>query len=492
MKTLIIAIVCLCLGSTVAYLILSPSTVAKSSAEQSEKRLYTCGMHPEIISDEQGICPICNMRLIPKRESITETGGVKISSETKQNMGLVTSPVVYYDISKSINAFGKVVVPEPNTYQITIKTMGWVERLFVAENGEQVFKRQPLFEIYSPEIVTAQKELLIALSESDNPSMQRLAHSARQRLQNWDISDDQLAELEKSAKISRTMMIRSPVDGFVRIKNITEGSRVEPNKVLYDIVDISKVWITAQVYEQDLPHITMNQTGRVVIPSLPGRVFEGRVSYIAPLLDNRGQIEIRLMIDNAGFLLKPEMYAEVTIEKDTKQPVLAIPRNAVINSGKRQLVYVAESENTFKQREIITGMVGRDDMTEVVEGLDEGEAVVVSGQFLIDSESRLSEAINNGGETHNHQHTEQVTPANNDDPDDIHTCPMPEHSHILNYGPGKCPECGMDLVPITTTEHASVYVCPMPKCGPIMQEPGVCSHCGMTLEEHQPGGSNDK
>jgi len=476
-------------------------------------------MHPEIISEEPGLCPICNMKLIPKRDSGTEAGGVKVSPVMKQNMGLVTAPVTYRNINKAISTFGKVAVPDPNLYQVSVKTKGWAEKLFVAESGEQVFRGQPLLEIYSPDMVAAQKELLVALADPNNQAMQRLVRSARERLQNWDISDDQLANLEKTGEVSRTMIIRSPADGFVSQKNIIEGSRVEPNKVLYEIADISDVWITGEVYEQDLPHLSLNQTARVLIPSLPGREFNGRVSYIAPLIDDGGQVEVRITINNDDLSLKPEMYAEVTLEQTSGKPVLTIPRKAVINSGKRQVVYIAEPDQSYHPIEIVTGAVGKDDMIEVVSGLSEGDEVVVSGQFLIDSESRLSEAIKSGGgmdhsmpmdnmshdmsheDSHdmNHQDSHDMSGMKSgdmshgetDDPYNIYTCPMPVHHNVLNYGPGKCSECGMDLVPITETDHAPVYVCPMPQCKTVSEEPGNCPVCNMKLIEYKPEGSHD-
>lgn len=503
-----IAVLCLGLGFTAAYFVLPTSNAAEFTSEQSEVQLYTCGMHPDIISDKPGICPICNMKLTPKRDSGSETGTVKINPATKQNMGLVTTAVAKYNLQKSVSAFGKVVVPDPNHYKVTIKTKGWVEKLFVSEVGEQVFKNQPLFEIYSPEIVTAQKELLVALAKPENQSMQRLAETVRQRLKNWDISDEQIAEIERTGEISRTMIIRSPANGFVQNKNINDGNRVDPNSVLFDIVDISSVWVEAQVYEQDIPHITLKQSGQIVIPGLPGKQIEGKISYISPIIDKNGQLEIRLTIQNGDFLLKPEMYAEVTLGQSDVNSVLAIPRKAVINSGKRQLVYIADSENSYKAREINTGVVGMNDMVAVKSGLAKGDNVVTSGQFLIDSESRLSESISSS-EMHNHSastktsddHKSHSQMANSEatenkakmsidtektDPYDIHTCPMESHSHILNYGPGECADCGMNLVPITETKHAPVFVCPMPSCGTVSQESGVCPKCNMKLIEYKP------
>jgi len=505
MKTVIIALVCIAAGFAAAWIFLpaSSDTGPKKAEASNEGQLYTCGMHPEIISDEPGICPICNMKLTPKRDSGDETGTVRISPATKQNMGLVTVPARYKPIVRSLTAFGKAAVAEPNIYRLTVKTDGWVERLMVAEEGEKVAKGQPLLEIYSPGLVTTQKELLVALKSPDNPSMKRLAEAARQRLLNWDISEDQLTRLIDSGDISRTMVLRSPADGIVRSKNVAEGDRISARSTLYEIVDLSHIWIEANVYEQNLPFVDTGMTARVSIPSLPGQSFEGRLDYLSPVLDRRGQAEMRLALNNPGYRIRPEMYAEVSIESALDGDRLSVPRTAVINSGLRQLVFVAESESSYRPRQVTTGAVGSDDRIEIIEGLAEGEAVVVSGQFLLDSETRLNEAIDLGNHSHDHSSekrddhpshddsNDHSSPDDPDDPYDIHTCPMPSHFHVLEYGPGQCPECGMDLVPVSETENSPVYVCPMPQCGTVSQEPGKCPVCNMNLVEYEAGVAYD-
>ncbi|UCG62549.1 MAG: efflux RND transporter periplasmic adaptor subunit [Candidatus Zixiibacteriota bacterium] len=500
MRTIIIAIACVVLGFGAAYLIQPVWTTGEAAVTMSDGQQYTCGMHPEIISDKPGICPICNMKLTPKRDVGAGEGTVRIDPATKQNMGLVTAIATYQDLTRTVHTFGAVTVPEPNVHRVTLKVDGWVERLFVAEEGEQVFEGQPLLEIYSPDLITAQKELMVALKPGSNGTMARLAESARSRLRNWDISDDQLDRLVESGEVTRTLIVRAPADGHVRAKNVTEGDRVSARSTLYEIVDLSNVWIEAQVYEPDLSYLKLHQTARVSIPSLPGRSFEGRVTYISPILDSQGQTEIRLILDNPDYLLKPEMYAEVTIESVLDGQRLAIPRSAVINSGTRQLVFVADDKEAYEPRVVVTGAVVEDEMIEVVDGLAPGAAVVTSGQFLLDSETRLSEATRASG-GHMHDNSKKVEledhsdhgedKMNVEDPYNIHTCPMPSHFHVLNYGPGECPECGMDLVPVTETDNAPIYVCPMPECKVATKEPGVCPVCNMHLKEYQPEVSRD-
>jgi len=486
MRTIIVALVCLGVGFGAALVFMPTSAPESEATSTGDAQQYTCGMHPDILSDEPGICPICNMNLTPKRDAGTDAGTIRIDPTTRQNMGLVTTPVSHLNLATTVSTFGEVSVPDPNVHRVTLKFEGWVERLFVSEEGEELFRGQPLLEIYSPKLVAAQKELLVALKSQSTPSMQALVEGARRRLENWDISEDQINQLEESGEIQRTLIIRSPSDGFVKSKKVVEGDRVSAKTVLYEIIDLSEVWIEARVEELDLAHISMMQSATAVIPSLSGEAFPAAVSFISPQLDRQGYAEVRLAIANPDFRLKPAMYAEVTFEQASARERLAIPRAAVINSGVRQVVFVAVEEDSYEPRTVVTGAVGENDMIEVIEGLGEGELVVVSGQFLLDSESRLSESMTSGHDHH------AMTSGNPVDPYDIHTCPMPSHYHVLNYGPGQCPDCNMDLVPIAETDHAPVYVCPMPECGTVSGESGTCPVCNMFLIEYETDEQTDE
>ncbi len=512
MKTVILVIAALAVGFGLAYLVMPAQEHQAQPRESVEKQQYTCGMHPEIITDEPGYCPICGMKLTPKKKGAGPAGSVTINSVTRQNMGLVTTPVRYQSLTRKVHAFGKIAFAEPLMYGVNLKVDGWIERLLVDHEGERVYEGQPLLEIYSPALVAAQKEFLIA-GESGQ-STTDLLRASRLRLANWDISDDQIERLTATGEITRTMTIHSPANGVVVARRVSEGDHLKPGTELYQIADLSMVWVVAHVYEQDIPFVSLGQEATVTLPNLAGDRLTATVSYVSPFLDAHGQVEIRLDVNNSDYQLKPEMYAEVTIDSKLDGNRLVIPRSAVINSGTRELVYVASDESNYEPRIIVTGAVDNDDNVEVISGLTEHEQVVISGQFLLDSESRLSEALAEGYQA-GHQHADHgaveefdhdVTEASDpditevSDPDellaigghDIYTCPMPEHDHVLQYGEGSCPECGMKLVPLAETEDRLVYVCPMTECGVVQDHKGTCPECGMNLVRYQPEESHDR
>ncbi len=503
MKIAIIAIAALVVGFGGAYLILPQGEAQLPSSEAAETQQYTCGMHPEIISDEPGYCPICEMKLTPKKTGTGAAGSVTIDPVTKQNMGLLTVPVKYGTLKRKVHAFGKVAIAEPNRHTVNLKIDGWVERLMVDHEGEIVRKGQPLLELYSHALVAAQQEYLIAVKSGEATA--DLVKASRRRLANWDISEDQIERLESSGEITRTMTIRAPFGGVVISKNVAQGDHLKSGAELYEITDLSSVWVVAHVYEQDNPFVHVGQKATVLLPNTDAREINSTISYVSPFLDTHGQVEIRLDIDNGDFQLMPEMYAEVSVESVIKGDHLIVPRSAVINSGVRQMAYVASGDGVYEPRVIVTGAVGDDDNIAILSGLLENELVVTSGQFLIDSESRLSEALaegsmaeHNHGGGHSGNHDQHPSPEPDHDEfvatggHDIHTCPMPSHYNVLQYGEGDCSECGMKLVPLGETDNRQVYVCPMKECGQVKDHKGICDVCGMNLVRYQPEDNHDQ
>ncbi|MCP4633427.1 MAG: efflux RND transporter periplasmic adaptor subunit [candidate division Zixibacteria bacterium] len=483
------------------------SNSSEGSAAETGKQLYTCGMHPEIISEESGYCPICNMKLTPKKSGSDQSkGSVVIDPVTVQNMGLKTTTASYAIITRAIRASGKVDYSEPNLYSVNLKVPGWIEKLYINYEGANVKAGDPLFEIYSPELVAAQEEYLTAI---DAKYSKNSIKSPEKRLENMGITKKQIMELARSQQVSDKMTIKSPATGIVIMKNINDGEQVKVGRELFKISDISTVWIIADLYEQDIPFVKLGDEVEIKIPSRADRNFNGRISYISPHLNSKQQTKIRIDVKNPEFKLKPGMYAEVIVNSQLPEKSLTIPFSAVIHSGEKSIVYIAHDDGSYEPRLVTTGSCGKDDLVEIRSGLKEGETIVTSGQFLIDSESRLNESLDMGHMHHDGMQsstTEKMkmeseeeskhdmhTHHNHSDDEKLHiyTCPMPVHFNVLQFGEGDCPECGMDLVPVEETSNTEVYYCPMLEDSVVTNQPGKCPKCGMNLDKLNTGGEND-
>lgn len=377
----------------------------ESHMDQSSVQQYTCGMHPQIVTNEPGLCPICNMKLVPKTDMSMTGGTIRVDEATSKKMGLATTAARFRELTKTVRANGNVTYSEPNLFSINVKIDGWVEKLYVNETGTKVTKDQPLLEIYSPELVAAQQEYLIAWQSMKSMAVNdsvptRLVDASYKRLKNWDISEEQIYNLARTKQVMRTLIIKSPYDGVVTFKSVSEGDHVKPGQDIFKIANLSTVWVSAYIYEQDLPLVHEGLMATVSSPSLPGRKFESKIIYVSPFLDQSRQAEIRLSVDNKQLLLKPNMYTEVLLKKPFGNENLSVPRSAIIKSGTREFLFVATDKNLFDPRQIESGVVDDNDFVEILSGLHEGEQVVVSGQFMLDSESRLNETL--AGMTHSH------------------------------------------------------------------------------------------
>jgi multidrug efflux pump subunit AcrA (membrane-fusion protein) len=365
-------------------------------------------MDPSYVRKEPGKSPM-GMDLVPvcpEASGKPGAGGIYIDPVFVQNMGVREARVERRTLSRSIRAVGRVGYDEQMVAHVHTKVQGWVEKLHIDYEGQMVERGQPLLEIYSPELVATQEELLVAAhyrdetSTSPFPDVVRgglgLFDATRRRLELWDIPDRDVDQLLKTESIHKLLTLYSPATGAVTNLMVREGMEVGPNQNLYTIADLSRVWVYADVYEYELPWIEVGQKGVIELGYIPGRTFEGVITYVYPYLDPKTRtIRVRLEIDNSHGLLKPEMFANVRIESQTRRDVLAVPDEAVIRSGTRSLVIVALGEGRFDPREVTTGIESGDGWIEVLTGLDAGEQIVSSGQFLIDSESRLREAAQN-------------------------------------------------------------------------------------------------
>ena len=378
-------------------------------------QLYQSGMHPWIITTEPGNCPICGMKLEPINASKL-TGELAIDPVVVQNMGVRTQPVVSIpaeELTRTIRTVGRVTYDEGGVRTVNTKIDGWIEELFVDTEGERVEAGQRLFSVYSPQLYAAQEEYLaVHRRQRDRPAEAGLAEAgsadllgaARQRLRYLDLSDEQIAELEERGEPIKAVTVRSPFAGVVTGKHANEGMRIDPGMVVFTLADLSRVWVVATVYERQLPFLREGATARMELDYLPGRVFEGRVDYIYPYLEDRGrEVKVRLVFDNEEGVLKPGMFAQVRIEGsppvtmegegEGEREVVLVPRSAVIDTGERRVAFVSLGRGRFEPRELELGVSLDDDLVQVLSGLEAGEEVVTSGQFLLDSESRLRESL---------------------------------------------------------------------------------------------------
>jgi len=331
----------------------------------------------------------------------TDAKQIRISTEKIQKLGVRVEKVSLRTLDRRVRAVGKVDIDERRSYTVAPKFEGWIELLHVNVTGQVVSKGQPLLEVYSPELVSAQREYAIASAGVDvlkagsseaQSGMQQLAEAGLARLKNWDISEAQIRELQKSGTTRRTLTLRSPVNGIVMEKKAVQGMRFMPGEALYQIADLSSVWIIAEVFEQDLAQVHAGQSARVSIDAYPGKTFAAKVAYVYPTLNAQTRTAaVRLELANPQGLLKPAMYANVEFTTANAK-VLTVPNSAVIRSGTRQIVLVQLGEGRFAPREVRLGLQG-DNYAEVLEGIGEGEEVVVTANFLIDAESNLQAAI---------------------------------------------------------------------------------------------------
>ena len=330
------------------------------------------------------------------------SGTAMVSPQMQQLMGVRTTIVEAKTLSKTIRAVGTVTYDESRVKHVHSKVDGWVDKLYISSTGALVSKGQPLFSIYSPDLLATQSEYLMAkkhyesLATSSIPEVKTGASSlvaaSKTRLALWDISEQQLRDLEQKGEAQKTLTLYSPYSGFVIKKDINEGMKVMGDKELYTIADLSSVWVNADVYESDIPFIKVGQQADISLSYSPGESLKGRVSYIYPYLDEKTRtVKVRLEHSNPGYKLKPEMYvnAEIKIAGETQ---LSIPEEAVLDSGTRKIVFVDKGEGHFEAKEVKLGSK-MEGFYQVTSGLKEGEKIAASSAFLLDSESRLSEAM---------------------------------------------------------------------------------------------------
>lgn len=379
----------------------------KHPAEKERKILYYRNpMNPEVTSDVPAKCPM-GMDYIPvyadeEGVSTVSPGLVKIDPVVVQNIGVRTTKAVKKTFGKTINTVGKIEFNEERIARLHPKVDGWIDEVYIDKTGQKIKEDEILLNFYSPILVTAQQEYLLALNnlqtleKSKFTDIRRgakdLVESARRRLELIDVPEHQIKELEESKKVKKNLHIHSPFAGTVIKIGAREGQHITPETELYMIVDLSTVWVYADIYENEVPWVKVDDKVEMTLQSVPGKTFDGKVIYIYPYSEeNTRTTKVRIVFDNAEELLRPNMFADVKIYSKQLEGSVVIPSEAVIRSGKREQVFVVRGEGKYEPRIVKLGIESNGEVA-VLSGLSEGEEVVTSAQFLVDSESKLREA----------------------------------------------------------------------------------------------------
>lgn len=557
-KILIITIIAVVTLVPVYFLFIAGDS--SSEIPSGEKQLYTCGMHPQIISDEPGNCPICEMKLVPikdNNQSSNQNSGerkilyyrnpmnpnvisdhpqkdemgmdyvpvyedevgaervVTISPQVQQNMNIKTAIVENKKLSSRVTTNAVLVTDETQEYIVTTKVDGWVEKLYVNYTGQQVSKGAKLMDIYSPMLVSAQQELLTALSYQSSlkgSSLEDIKNSSAEMLKNavrklklLNVSDSEIELLMETREVKTTVTLYAQNSGTVLEKNILEGQKIMAGEPLLKIANLYNLWLIADVYEYEISKVKVGSKANINFNFLPGKTYNGKVSFIYPTLDEQSRtVKVRIDVPNRNGELKPSMFANVVIEGPSLKPTPVIPENAVIRSGKMDIVIVYLGDGKFKPQQVNLGIYS-DGYYQVLNGLSEGNKIVTSAQFLIDSESNLKAAVSQFQiSTHLHSSEKNEIPKLKDEKkiddgkrtmkdlsgevstqkdgqenkNEDKEMKMQGHDHSSSI----VHEGVIDVEAVDKNKDGKLWECPM-DWNVISDAPGKCPLCGMTLKE---------
>ncbi|MFH1594919.1 MAG: efflux RND transporter periplasmic adaptor subunit [Pseudomonadota bacterium] len=384
-----------------------PAKPAATAKRERKIKYWVSPMDPGYVRDKPGKAP-CGMDMVPVYEDVEGAavahGVIAVSPTTVQSMGVRTAKVEVKPLSRVTTAVGLVTYNERNLAVINTKVNGWVEKLYVNATGDPVRKGQTLLSIYSPELVSAQEEYLLALRNLQTlgkspitemaEGAQRLAQATSRRLEYFDITPSQIEALKNTGRVKKNLVLISPANGIVTKRLVTQGMYVQAGMPLLEVADLTTVWVDADIYQYELPWIKVGQPAFMTLQYLPGETFPGTIDYLYPYLKGETRTaKVRLRFPNPKLKLKPEMFAQVRIESPVTKEAVVVPTEAVLDTGLKQQVFIALGGGHFEPREVKLGVEGNDGLREVLSGLQGGEEVVTSAQFLLDSESRFREAV---------------------------------------------------------------------------------------------------
>jgi multidrug efflux pump subunit AcrA (membrane-fusion protein) len=370
----------------------APVQPAAATATQKKVLYWVDPMHPEYKSDKPGKAPDCGMDLVPVYEdgtTSTSSAGTPAGYVPIKVGGVPTAVAERRTLGQSVRTVARITGDETRQFRVTTKFDGFIEKLYVDFTGKEIRRGQPLFTIYSPELLASQQEYLLALrAAKQSPA---LLEAARRRLALWDISDREVRELERTGVTRKAVTIAAPTTGIVVNKMAVEGAKVMAGEPLFEIANLDRVWAVADVYESDLPFARIGAPVTMTLSYIPGRTWKGRVAFVAPVVDPMTRtVKVRIELDNRDAALKPDMFADVVIEGTTHEATV-VPDSAVIATGTRSIVFVSAG-GELVPREVQTGMKSGD-FIEIRSGVEPGQAVATQANFLIDSESRLKAAL---------------------------------------------------------------------------------------------------
>lgn len=533
---ILILVVGIAVGAGGYYILFNSSSDAEVHAHEEEGTLYSCGMHPNIVENEPGTCPICGMNLTPikgsqKKESkdpkdkkiiywrapmnpnevydkpgksqmgmdlvpvYEDEGGasgvVTVDGSVLQSMNVKMEFVKKRKISSAIYTNGTLETDERKEFAVTTKFTGWIEKLYINYTGQKVRKGQKLVDIYSPELVAAQQELLTALnyeSSVNSSTKGEMINNAKRKLELFDISDADINNIIQTKKINKYMTLYAPFNGTVLSKNVLEGEMIKAGKEIIKIADLTNLWLKADIYESELEKVSLGSKAEISFSYNPDKTYSGKITFIYPTVNlNTRTVTVRIDIKNNNNELKPSMFGNVIIRGKETGEVPTIPETAVIRSGKRNIVILSLGDGKFKPVEIKLGLYA-DGIYQVLTGLKVNDPIVTSGQFMIDSESSLRSAVklftsDNAGKAPKKEMTEEeMKNMNSEEKEKKEMNSSSEKAEEHDHTASIVHEGVIDVEAIDKNGDGKVFQDLM-DWNVISDEEGRCPLCGMFLKE---------